>query len=93
MRLRISKTRTQRLDIVFVEASLDVFDHETRLAYLRVSNHPDFDHHTEITTNKNAFARVHTAKQTYSFLHCSEVGHAGSARWDQVQSKSRTKQR
>jgi hypothetical protein len=28
------KTRTQRLDIVFVKASLDIFDHETRLAYL-----------------------------------------------------------
>lgn len=35
--------RTQRLDIVLVEAAFDVLDHETRLSYLRVSNHSNFD--------------------------------------------------
>src|SRR5690625_1470854 len=38
--------RTQCLDIVFVPASLHIFHHQTRLANLRVSNHPDLDHNT-----------------------------------------------
>lgn len=36
---------TQRLDIILVKTTFDVFHHETCLSYLRVSNHADFDHH------------------------------------------------
>lgn len=35
--------RTQRLDVVLIETSLHVFDHEAGLPYLRVANHPHFD--------------------------------------------------
>ena len=37
-------TRTQRLDVILVEAALDILDHETGLSYLRVSNHADLDY-------------------------------------------------
>lgn len=37
--------RTQRLNIILIEASLHVFDHKTGLAYLRVANHPNLNHH------------------------------------------------
>ena len=36
-------TRTQRLDVILVEASLDILDHETGLADLRVTDHADLD--------------------------------------------------
>lgn len=45
-RRRLTKVRTQRLDIIFIETALHILDHETRLAYLRVSNHSDFYDHT-----------------------------------------------
>lgn len=34
---------TQCLNVVLIEAALHVFDHETRLAYLRIADHADFD--------------------------------------------------
>lgn len=40
----LHKVDTQCLDVIFVPASLNVFDHERRLADLRISNHSDFDH-------------------------------------------------
>ena len=39
---------TQGLDIVLVEGTLDVFDHQTRLADLRVADHADLDHHAVV---------------------------------------------
>ena len=33
--------RTQRLNVILVKTSLDVFDHQTRLPDLRVSYHAD----------------------------------------------------
>ena len=39
---------TQCLDVVLVPAALDVFDHQTRLAYLSVSHHAYFDHHARV---------------------------------------------
>lgn len=44
-RLDRTEIPTQRLDIIFVETALHVLDHETRLAYLRIPDHPDFDDH------------------------------------------------
>ena len=32
------------MDVILVEAAFYILDHETRLAYLRISNHADFDH-------------------------------------------------
>ena len=40
-------TRTQRLDVILVEAALDVLDHQTRLANLGVTDHADFDDDAE----------------------------------------------
>lgn len=39
--------RTERLDIVLVETALDILDHQTCFSYLRVTDHPDLDNHTE----------------------------------------------
>ena len=42
---RRMRVRTQRLDIIFIETTLHILDHETRLAYLRIPDHSDFDDH------------------------------------------------
>ena len=39
---------TQCLDVVFVPAALDVFDHQAGLADLSVSHHAYFDHHARV---------------------------------------------
>lgn len=36
---------TQRLNIILIETALHIFDHKTGLAYLRVANHPNLNHH------------------------------------------------
>lgn len=42
---RGQRRRTQRLYVVLVPATFDVFHHETRLADLRVAHHADLDDH------------------------------------------------
>lgn len=49
-----TKTRTQRLDIILVKATLDILDHQTCLPDLRVPNHPDLDHHTNTRATTEA---------------------------------------
>lgn len=39
---------TQGLNVIFIPASLDIFDHQTRLANLGIPNHSDFDHNTAL---------------------------------------------
>ena len=46
---RTWKRRTQRLDVILIETPLNVFDHQARLSYLRVPNHPYFDDDAMIT--------------------------------------------
>jgi hypothetical protein len=36
--------RTESLNVVFVKATFDIFNHQTSLAYLGVSDHSYFDH-------------------------------------------------
>lgn len=40
----LHKVDTQCLNVVFIPAAFDVFDHEGRLADLRVANHANFDY-------------------------------------------------
>jgi hypothetical protein len=39
---------TECLDVVFVPAALDVFDHQAGLADLRISDHANLDYHTGV---------------------------------------------
>jgi hypothetical protein len=41
------RTRTQRLDVILIEAAFNVLDHQTRFSYLRIPDHPYFDDHAE----------------------------------------------
>jgi hypothetical protein len=39
---------TQRLNVVFVPAALDIFDHQTGLSNLRVADHANLDDDTSV---------------------------------------------
>ena len=64
---------TQRLNIILIETALDIFDHETGLANLRIPHHPDLDYHTEEETGVvSAFGRStrqREGRRTCSFRH------------------------
>jgi hypothetical protein len=45
----VSVLYTKCLNVVFVPTPLDILDHETRLAYLSIPHHADFDDHTALT--------------------------------------------
>lgn len=55
--VRACVVRTQRLDIILVEAALDVLDHETGLSDLRIPNHSHLDDDAVVSSGVSEWVR------------------------------------
>jgi hypothetical protein len=70
---------TKCLYIIFIKGSLDVFDHETRLANGRVANHADLDHDTasaHLRKSKPVLLRTALRQRSDPRHNCNMTLHA-----------------
>ena len=62
---------TQRLDVILIKVTLDIFHHKTRLPYLRVAQHADLDHDAAAQAPIQPCRVIWAHRMSWAYLFCS----------------------